>query len=59
MAKLMLEAPDVQLVTMIGYDDVLCSILPKDQPITANNLLKAPPFNIKYNQYHVVTSVSR
>ena len=57
-AKLFLEGPDVtQHVTVRAYDDMLQAIA-EDNEITAADL-SAPVFDVSYNEYHVITGVSR
>ncbi len=58
MAKLDLEGPDTTFVTVVVYNDLIKAIVEQDQQ-TTTSLLKAKPFDITYNQYHVATSVSR
>ena len=57
MAKLDLEGPDTTFVTVVVYNDLIKAIVEQDQQ-TTTSLLKAKPFDITYNQYHVATSVS-
>ena len=42
-----------------AYEDTLTAIVQPDEQITCENLLASRPFNLKYNDYHVLTSVSR
>ena len=56
--KLFVEAGDEHL-TIRAYEDLLTAIAGPNQPITCENLLSSRPFNLKYNEYHVLTSVSR
>jgi len=58
MAKVTVEGPHLQITTLVMYADHLNAIL-DGKPTTAIELLKAKPFNVVYNKYHVVTSVSR
>ena len=55
--KLFIEAGDEHL-TVRAYEDVLTAIVEPSE-ITCENLLTSRPFNLKYNEYHVLTSVSR
>jgi hypothetical protein len=58
-AKLFLEGDDItQHVTIRAYQDMLQAIT-GDNPITAQNLLTAPKFDASYNDYHVLTGVTR
>jgi hypothetical protein len=57
--KLFLETLDtVKHVTVRAYQDLL-KIITDPEEITASNLLESPPFDARYNEYHVLTGVSR
>ena len=55
--KLFIEAGDEHLMVR-AYEDILTAIVEPNE-ITCENLLGSRPFNLKYNEYHVLTSVSR
>ena len=58
-AKLFLEGDDItQHVTVRAYQDMLQAIA-ETKPVTAENLLTAPQFDASYNEYHVLTGVTR
>ena len=58
-AKLFLETLDIaKHVTVRAYEDLLKTIT-HPQQITKSSLLESPPFDARYNEYHVLTSVSR
>ena len=57
MAKLLLEGPDVTIITLVAYEDMLKNLLPTGE-ITQEALLKLKPFNATYNAFHVITSIS-
>lgn len=58
-AKLFLKTFNVDKhVTVRAYGDILKAITEPDD-ITASNLLGATRFDARYNEYHVLTSVSR
>ena len=58
-AKLFLEGADVTThVRVRAYEDMLKAITGKDK-VTAENLLSAPVFDASYNDYHVITGISR
>ena len=59
MAKLLLEGPNVSIITLVAYEDMLTNILPPDTELSAETLLKSKPFNVTYNSFHVITSVYR
>ena len=59
MAKLLLEGPNVSIITLVAYEDMLTNILPPDTELSAETLLKSKPFNVIYNSFHVITSVYR
>ena len=46
-------------ITLHAYENILQAIVTEDVAITESNLLQAKPFSITYNQYCVITSVSR
>ena len=45
-------------VTVQVYEDMLNAIV-HPQEITSANLIQLPRFDVKYNEFHVLTSVSR
>ena len=59
-AKLFLETQDAQQehTTVRAYDKLLEEIA-QSKEVTSIKLLDAPPFDTRYNEYHVVTSVTR
>ena len=58
-AKLFLESTDIQThVTVRAYGKLLEEIA-QTEKITSHALMNAPPFDGRYNEYHVLTSVSR
>ena len=58
-AKLFLEGSDITThVNVRAYQDMLQAITDK-QKITCENLISAPPFDATYNEYHVLTGVTR
>ena len=44
-------------VTVRAYEDMLNAIV-QPQEITSANLIQLPRFDAKYNEFHVLTSVS-
>ncbi len=58
-AKLLIEGPDVSIITLVAYEDMLNHITVDDDQLTIENLLRASPFDVTYNGFHVITSVCR
>ena len=57
--KLFLDAGE-EHVTLRGYEDMLKAIIQDEvDAISCENLLSAAPFDVKYNDYHVITGISR
>lgn len=52
------DASVLTFKTVVAYGDVLNTITGMDE-IDPQTLLKAKPFNAKYNDYYVLTSISR
>ena len=42
-----------------AYEDILQQVVGADSPITCENILGAPAFDLKFNTYHVITEISR
>ena len=58
-AKLFFETFNCEShVTVRAYEDMLNTIV-QTQEITSANLIESPRFDAKYNEFHVLTSVSR
>lgn len=58
-AKLFLESHDIsEHVTIRAYGDLLTQIVAGEE-VSTESLLKAPPFDARYNEYHVLTSIQR
>ena len=49
--------------TFMAYKDVLNIIIQQDQdskaPITCESLITAQPFNLEYNEFNIIKSISR
>lgn len=58
MAKIVVESPSMEIVTLVAYADILQSIL-IGEPLNSLNLLSAKPFTVTYNRYNVITSIAR
>lgn len=58
-AKLGLILPDDRYVAMKAYEAILMDIVGSDNAVTENNLITAVPFTVSYNNYNVITSISR
>lgn len=56
MAKLLLEGPNVTMVTLVAYEDMLKVLVPAGD-ITEKALLECKPFNATYDAYHKITSI--
>ena len=56
-AKLFIKTEHTR-ITVRAYHEALTSITQKDE-VDCENLLFAPPFDMAYNKYHVITKVSR
>ena len=46
-------------IALRAYDKAIKSIVTKDNNIKCEDLLFAPPFNVKFNKYHVITQITR
>ena len=59
-AKLFIETENEQhRVTLRAYDEALKAIAQtKKNDITCEDLIFAPPFDVAYNKYHVITNVA-
>ena len=57
-AKLFVETPTETRITVRAYDDALKQIAQCEQ-VTTIDLLNAPPFDVEFNNYRVVTNVKR
>ena len=57
-AKLFLETSTGTHSIVRAYDEALKQITQCEQ-VTTMNLLNAPPFDVEFNEYHVVTNVDR
>ncbi len=55
MAKIVVESPGLEIT---AYADMLKCIVDGGL-INAENLMKAKPFDVTYNMYNVITSVSK
>ncbi len=58
MAKIVVESPGPEITTLVAYADMLKCIVDGGL-INAENLMKAKPFDVTYNMYNVITSVSK
>lgn len=57
MAKLILQTPSIEIITIVAYSDILKSIV-HGAEVNLNNLLNAGTFTATYNEFNVVTSVT-
>ena len=57
-AKLFIQLGQ-QRLSLRAYDEALKQIAQTDGSIKCEDLLFAPPFDLSYNKYHVITDVSR
>lgn len=57
-AKLFLLDEEQQRTTLRAYSDMLKLIAGTDD-VTCEDLLLAPKFDVKYNKFHIITSISR
>ena len=57
-AKLLIEGPNVNIITLVGYEDILNQVT-MDKQLSAQTLLEASPFDVTYKDFHVITSVCR
>ena len=57
-AKLFITSGDGR-IALRAYDEAIKSIVTKDDNIKCEDLLFAPPFNVKFNKYHVITQITR
>lgn len=58
--KVFVETLDQQHVSLRVYEDMLKAICKtNNSTVTCEDLLSAPLFDLKYNDYHVITNVSR
>ena len=46
-------------IALRAYDEAIKVIVSKDDKIQKEDLILAPPFNIKFNKYHVITQITR
>ncbi len=58
MAKIVVESPSLEIMTLVAYADMLKCILDGGL-VNAQNLMKVKPFDVTYNMYNVITSVSK
>ena len=58
-SKLFIETLEQDHITLHAYEDMLRAISKTTNNITCDDLLSAPLFDLKYNEYHVITNVSR
>lgn len=58
MAKIVVESPDLDITTLVAYADMLKCIL-DGGVVNEHNLMKVKPFDVTYNMYNVITSVSK
>ena len=61
LAKLLLLDPSLTPITLVAYKDMLMNILvtTSTDDITQQALLKVTPFNVTYDKFHKITSISR
>ena len=58
MAKIVVVSPSMEIVTLVAYADILkCRV--DGEVISEYNLLKVKPFDVTYNMYNVITSVTK
>ena len=57
-AKLFITNSLSERISLKAYDEALKSIAQTDE-IKCEDLLFAPPFDVKFNKYHVITHVAR
>ena len=57
--KLFIQAREQPHITLRAYEEMLQAICNTTNNITCEDLLSARIFNLKYNEYHVITNVSR
>ena len=58
-AKIFIEDECGQQYTLKAHHEMLSNIIPNSGTITPELLLEAPPFNVTFDNYYTVTSVSR
>lgn len=58
MAKFMIEHGATEIITLVAYGEVLFTIANATN-LSTEAFLNAPNFNLTYNDYHVITSVTR
>ena len=58
MAKFMIEHGATEIITLVAYGELLFTIADATN-LSTEAFLNAPNFNLTYNDYHVITSVSR
>lgn len=58
-AKLFMTNNNNERLSLRAYDEALKSIAQTDKNISSQDLLFAPPFDVTFNKYHVITHVSR
>ena len=59
MAKVLVEGPNTHIVTLVAYKELLRATIEPEEEISYRSLLKSKVFHVTYNNYNVVTSVSR
>ena len=58
-AKLFIASTLNERIPLRAYDESFKAIAQTDGQIKCEDLLFAPPFDIKFNKYNVITHVSR